>query len=417
MGKETKCRLCKGSKLEMFLDMGFTPPSDSFLTEDQLDQPEEYYPLRVCLCNDCGHMQLDYTASGEVLYCRNYPYDNSTSASFRQHFIDMSSHICSKFSLKPDSLVVDVGSNVGVLLSGFKEHGVRVLGVDPAENLAEKANRRGIETIAKFFDSRLAGKIISEKGRASIITATNVFAHIPNIHEFAESVFNLLQEDGVFVFEVPYALIMIRDMLYDTIYHEHLGYISVKPIVPFFEKFNLTVFDIEMVETHGGSLRVFVCKKGTRAVSQKVKDHIKKEEDFGLHSMQTLKKFADDVKKHRSELISLFYKLKSEGRKIVGVGAPAKGNTLLNYCRIDTDVLDYITERAETKIGLYTPGTHIPIFPDEKLLQDKPDYALLLSWNLAPEIMRNLADFTKQGGKFIIPIPQPRIVKNEPQEK
>lgn len=410
MGKETKCRFCRSTELEQFLDLGFTPPSDSFLTKRQLDEPESYFPLRVCICKNCGHMQLDYTVPGDILYCRNYPYDNSTSKSFRNHFIEMSRHVCSKFNLKHGSLVIDVGSNVGVLLSGFKEQGMKVLGVDPASNLAQKANKRGIETIPKFFNSGLANEILKEKGKASVITATNVFAHVPEIGDFVESIKLLLEDEGVFIFEVPYSLILIQDMLYDTIYHEHLGYISVKPIVPFFKRHGMDVFDIEMVQTHGGSLRVFAGKEGKRKISAVVKEYVEKEEKAKLHSIETLRKFALGVKKHRQELMSMLNDIKRQGKGIVGVGAPAKGNTLLNYCKIDNDILDYITERAETKIGLYTPGTHIHIVPDQKLMEDKPDYALLLSWNLADEIIKNLGDYKKQGGKFIIPMPHPRVV-------
>ena len=409
MSIENQCRFCKSKELEFFLDLGFTPPSDGFLTKGQLEEPEIYFPLKLCLCMECGHIQLNYTVPGNILYCRNYPYDNSTSESFRRHFMDMSRHICNKFGFKK-GLAVDIGSNVGVLLSGFKEMGMAVLGIDPASNLAEKANKRGVETIPKFFNSQLAKEIAGKRGKASVITATNVFAHIPNIDDFVEGVKLFLDENGVFVFEVPYVLTLIENMFYDTIYHEHLGYISVKPIISFFKKFGMEIFDIEMVNTHGGSLRVFVGMAGKHGISPVIADYAKKEELAKLHTMERLKKFADDVKKHRQELMVLLLDLKTKGNKIVGVGAPAKGNTLLNYCKIDKDIIDYLTERAETKIGLYTPGTHIPIYPDDRLKEDKVDYALLLSWNLATEIMKNLDWFAKKGGKFIIPMPHPKII-------
>lgn len=394
----------------MFLDLGFAPPSDEFLKKEELNEPETYYPLQAYLCKDCGHMQLGYTVPGEVLYCRNYPYDNSTSMTFRKHFSAMGKHAAEKLKLPKGSLVIDIGSNVGLLLSGFKDAGMNVLGVDPAENIAKKAIKRGIETIPKFFNFNLAREIAKERGKASLITATNVFAHIPDLKDFMEAIGILLDESGVFIFEVPYAKILIENMLYDTVYHEHLGYISVKPIVPFFKKFSMEIFDIELVDTHGGSLRVFVGRKGRREISSTIQWYISEEEKMKLHSLDTLKKFAKDVKSHRAELILMLSNIKKQGRSIAGVGAPAKGNTLLNYCKIDKDIIDYITERAETKIGLYTPGTHIPIYSDDKLIEDKPDYALLLSWNLANEIMKNLEDYRKQGGKFIIPMPSPRIV-------
>jgi len=404
------CRLCKSEKLEMFLDLGFTPPSDSFLTKSELNKPETYYPLKVYICNDCGYIQLGYNVPGEILFCRNYPYDNSTSASFRRHFFDMSKKVSERFKLDQNSLVVDIGSNVGILLCAFKELGMKVLGIDPARNIASKAIEKGFETIPEFFSSELAKKIVKEKGKASIITATNVFVHIPDLDDFMKGIKILLDEGGVFVFEVQYAAILIKNLLYDMIYHEHLGYMSVKPIIPFIKKFDMEVFDIELVDTHGGSLRVYVGKKGKWDISSHIQDFIEREDKMKLYSLSTLKKFAEDVKKHRNNLVLLLLELKKQGKSIVGIGAPAKGNTLLNYCKIDTDILDCITENAETKIGLYTPGTHIPIHPDSKLIEDKPDYGLLLSWNLANEIMKNLDSFKKQGGKFIIPMPHPRIV-------
>ena len=255
------CRLCKSEKLEMFLDLGFTPPSDSFLTKEELNKPEKYYPLQACICKDCGYMQLGYTVPGEVLYCRNYPYDNSTSTSFRKHFFDMSKKVTERFELAPKSLVIDIGSNVGILLSRFKELGMDALGIDPAKNLAHKAIEKGFETIPEFFNSKLAGQIVKEKGKASIITATNVFVHIPDLDDFMEGIDILLDEKGVFIFEVQYAAILIEKLLYDMIYHEHLGYMSVKPVVPFIKRFNMEVFDVELVDTHGGSLRVYIGKK------------------------------------------------------------------------------------------------------------------------------------------------------------
>jgi len=406
-----KCRLCKSEKLDMFLDLGFAPPSDSFLEKYELKKSETYYPLEVYLCEDCGYMQLGYLVPGDVLFCRNYPYDNSTSTSFRKHFFDMSKKFTEQFKLNQNSLAVDIGSNVGILLAGFKEQGLKVLGVDPAKNMADKAIERGLETIPDFFSSELAKKIVNEKGNASVITATNVFVHIPDLDDFMEGIKILMGEKGVFIFEVQYAAVLVENLLYDMIYHEHLGYMSVKPLIPFIKKFDMEVFDVELVSTHGGSLRVYIGKKGKYEILPSIKEFIDKEDKMKLHSLVTLKKFAEDVKKNRNELVSLLIDLKKQGKSIAGIGAPAKGNTLLNYCKIDSDILGYITENAETKIGLYTPGTHIPIHSDEKLMQDTPDYGLLLSWNLANEIMKNLDDFKKQGGKFIIPMPYPRIIE------
>ena len=406
-----ECRMCKSKELELFLDLEFHPPSDAFLAKEELEKPETYYPLTVYMCGNCGLMQLGYVVPANVLYDKSYPYESSMTSTGRSHFFEMSREICTKFELEKGSLVVDVGSNVGVLLSGFKQHGMKVLGVDPAPTIAKIANDNGIETWPEFFNYNIARKIAKEKGRASVITATNVFAHIDNLDDFMKAVGHLLDEDGILVIEAPYFADLVENLEYDTIYHEHLGYMSVKPLTLFFPRFGMEVFDIKKFDIHGGSLRVFAGRKGKRAISENVGKFLKLEEEKQLYSIKRLKKFANDVKNHRNELLDMLYGLKKEGKSIVGVSAPAKGNTLLNYCRIGTNVLDYLTEKSKIKAGLYSPGMHIPVVPDEQLLKDKPDYALLLAWNFADEIMKNLKEFKSAGGKFIIPIPKPRIVE------
>ena len=405
------CRMCKSSKIEKFLDLGFTPPSDGFLAAEQLERPETHYPLDVCICHDCGLVQLGYVVSPEILFRTDYPYESSTTRSGREHFLDMSRYICKRFGLRPNSLVIDVGSNVGVLLLGFKEQGMSVLGIDPATNIAEIANRKGIETWPEFFNTEIAEKVVKKKGKASVITGTNVFAHIHDLHDVARAVDMILRDDGIFVIEAPYLVDTLNNLEYDTIYHEHLSYISVRPLVSFFKKFNMDVFDVLRVKIHGGSIRVFVCRKGMQKISDNVGKLLNLEETEKVYSMERLKRFAQDVKKQKEDLLYLLADLKKSGKRIVGVSAPAKGNTLLNYCKIDAVTLDYLTEKAEVKIGRFSPGMHIPVVPDKKLLEDKPDYALLLAWNFADEIIRNLDEYRKAGGKFIIPIPSPRIVQ------
>lgn len=407
------CRMCKSKELELFLDLEFHPPSDAFLTQEDLEKPETYYPLTVYLCKHCGLIQLGYVVPAEVLYDKNYLYESSMTSTGRGHFFDMSREICMTVGLAKGSLVVDVGSNVGVLLSGFKQQGMKVLGIDPAPTIAKIANENQIETWPEFFNDQIAMKIVKEKGKASVITATNVFAHIDNLDDFMKAVDHLLTEDGILVIEAPYVVDLIENLEYDTIYHEHLGYLSVKPLTLFFPRFGMDVFDIKKFPIHGGSLRVFAGRKGKRKISENVETFLALEEEKQLYSLQRLKEFADAVKNHRNELLDLLSQLKKEGKRIVGVSAPAKGNTLLNYCRIGNNLLDYLTEKSRIKVGLYSPGMHIPVVPDEQLLKDQPDYALLLAWNFAEEIMKNLKEFKNAGGKFIIPIPQPRIVSDQ----
>lgn len=406
----THCRMCDSGNLEVFLNLGHTPPSDRFLFSDELHAAEVHYPLRVMVCHDCGFIQLQHVVPPEILYRINYPYEMSITKSGSEHFIEMAKNICQEFSIPQGSFVIDVGSNVGVLLSGFKSQGMRVLGVDPAENIAKIAQENGIETLPEFFGAKVAPEIVKQKGRASVITATNVFAHIGDLKDFVSALDVVLGEKGIFVFEAPYVLNLVNCLQYDTIYHEHLGYISVKPVAAFFKRQGMDVFKVEQHPIHGGSLRVFIARKGTREVQTSVNEFIQNEEKSRLYSSELLHSFAMRVAKHRQDLVALLMDLKKQGKRIVGVSAPAKGNTLLNYCKIGTQYLDYLTEKSKLKVGLYSPGMHIPIKPDEVLLEDKPDYALLLAWNFADEIMNNLKSFRENGGKFIIPVPEPRIV-------
>jgi SAM-dependent methyltransferase len=392
------------------LDLGFTPPADQFRRKDQLREPDVYYPLDVYVCDDCGLVQLGYVVSPEVLYRQDYPYESSTTQTGHRHWSHFAKSVVDRFKLSQDDLAVDIGSNVGVLLGELKKNGVRVQGVDPAANIVMIAHERGIDTICDFFNLETAEQIIREKGHASVITATNVFAHVNDLDSFMKEVRLLLNEKGVFIFEAPYFVNLLKANEYDTIYHEHLSYLSVKPLIPFFNKFDMEVFDIEQVDIHGGSFRVFVGMKSTRPVSDQVGKLLNSEREQGIYTQAVLDRFADAVKKNKRDLVWLLQSLKHDGKRIVGVSAPAKGMTLLNYCGIDRQILDFVTEKSSLKIGRYTPGAHIPVMPDSALLEYKPDYALLLAWNFADEIMKNLHEYRKNGGKFIVPIPTPTIV-------
>ncbi len=404
------CRLCKGKNLQKFLDLGPQPPSDAFLTKEELKEEESRYPLDVYLCLACGQVQLGYVVPPEVLYCKGYPYESSTTRTGREHFYEMAEGIVERFRLGRNDLVVDLGSNVGVLLGGFKAQGTRVLGVDPAAKMAEIANASGIETVTDFFTAALARKIVVKHGPAKAMTATNVFAHIDDLDDTMEGVLTLLAEDGVLVIEAPHFVQLVRNTEYDTIYHEHLSYLSAKPLTHFFGRFGMEIFDAEAINIHGGSLRYFVARREKYPHSESVGKITNEEENEGIHGLPRLRDFAAAVLGQKRLLMELLGKLKKEGRRIAGLSAPAKGNTLLNYCGVTPTILDYITEKAQMKVGLFTPGTHIPVYGDDRLLTEQPDYALILAWNFADEIMKNLAEYKKRGGKFIIPIPRPRIV-------
>ena len=405
------CRMCQSKKMYKFLDLGFTPPADQFRRKDQLKEPDVYYPLDVYMCDYCGLAQIGFVVSPEVLYRNDYPYESSTTKTGHEHWGAFAQRVTQRLNLTENNLVVDIGSNVGVLLKAFKKQGTKVQGVDPAANIVMIAQKNGIDTICDFFNKETAEKIIAEKSHASVITATNVFAHVDNLYSFMENIKLLLDENGVFIFEAPYFANLIKNIEYDTIYHEHLSYFSMKPLVKFFAKFGMEVFDVDLVDIHGGSIRVYIGKKSQRPISEIINQLIKSEEEMKLFSHELLDEFAENVKKNKRELVWLLNSLKNNGNKIVGVSAPAKGMTLLNYCKIDTHLLDAVTEKSSLKIGRFTPGAHIPVVSDSYLTEEKPDYALLLAWNFAEEIIKNLDDFRKKGGKFIIPIPMPRIVE------
>jgi len=404
------CRMCQGKNLYRFLDLGFTPPADQFKRNDQLKEPEIYYPLDVHVCDDCGLAQLGHVVSPEVLYRNDYPYESSITKTGRKHWAGFAQSVVKCLGLKEKDLVVDIGSNVGVLLEEFKNQGVRIQGVDPAANIVMIAHDRGIDTVCDFFNKESVEKIIALKGNASVITGTNVFAHVDDLYSFMNNVQKLLNDKGVFIFEAPYLVNLFKNIEYDTIYHEHLSYLSVKPLIKFFGKFGMAIFDIEQVDIHGGSFRVYVGKKSQYPVAPVVDQLLKKEEEAGIYTHKYLDDFAVKVSENKKALVWMLQSLKHEGKRIAGVSAPAKGMTLLNYCGIGRDVLDFVTEKSTLKIGRVTPGTHIPVVPDSWLIEKKPDYALLLAWNFADEIMKNLQAFKDNGGKFIIPVPMPKVI-------
>jgi len=401
--KIKNCRMCESEKLYEFLDLGFHPPSDKILSKEDLLGPEVHFPLKVLQCENCGLTQLSYAVNPDLLYGYQYKYESSMTQTGRDHFFSMANSIISKFNLENNSLIVDIGSNVGILLESFKEKGMNVLGIDPAPEIVEIANKRGIETWKSLMNSLIAEKIIAEKGKAKIITGTNVFAHIHDKDELMKAVNICLDEKGIFIVEAPYLVDLIENLEYDTIYLEHLEYLSVKPLVKFFEKHDMDLFDVERYNIHGRSIRFFVCRKGGKPISKNVERLIELEDIKGIYRKEILDDFRERVQKHAIVLINLLRDLKKEGKKIIGISAPAKGNTILNYCKIGPDLIDCITEKSVIKREHYTPGMHIPIIGEDEFL-GKADYGIILAWNFANEIIKNNKRFSDKGGNFIIPI-------------
>ncbi len=391
-----------------FLSLGPTPLANSFLKENQLNSPEAVYPLDVYFCKHCELVQLVDVVPPEILF-KNYIYVSGTSNTMRSHFTGLAGEVFGKSKLSVDSLVVDIGSNDGTLLKSFRAFKVKTLGVEPASNLAKLAEDEGIETVNDFFNEKTALEIMQNKGKANAVMATNVFAHIQNLDEFLRGIDILLDDGGVFVIEIPYLLDLLEKMLFDTIYHEHLSYFAVSPLVTLFKRFDMEMFDVKRISVHGGSIRVYV-RKSPSSSSESVAKLVQLERHLHLDSLPTYLSFATEVARIRAKLVRLLKHIKAKRKRIAGYGAPAKGNTLLNYCRLGTDTLDYIVDENPYKQGLYTPGMRIPVFPTKKIGDDRPDYVLLLAWNYSDEILQREQKYRERGGKFILPIPDPQIV-------
>lgn len=402
--------MCKGKNLKKIISLSATPPANSFLAKGDLKKKELFFPLQVNFCLDCGQLQLTHVVSPELLF-RNYVYVSSTSPVFVNHFEEYAKDLITRFKLDRKSLAIDVGSNDGILLKPLKKFGVKVLGVDPAVDIAKKATKEGIQTLPHFLDIELAKKIVNKFGQVDIVTANNAFAHINNLDEIVKSVKILIKDNGVFVIEFPYLIDFLEKNLFDTIYHEHLSYLSIRPLVTLFKRFDMEIFDAKKVSSHGGSLRVYIKRIGASyKVKKTVQDFINKEAQMGLNKINTYLEFAKKIQENKTKLNILLKKIKFWGKTIVGYGAPAKGNTLLNYYKIGPKTLDYIIDDSKYKQGLYTPGTHIPVVPFSKLIETKPDYIFILAWNFANPLMEKLAAFKKDGSHFIIPVPEANII-------
>lgn len=402
------CRACNSKKLLLFLQLGPTPAPNGFLKSFHRHKAEKFYPLDVAFCEDCGLVQLAHVVSPKIMF-RNYVYIPSTSETMRNHFASLAKQAVKIANVKAGDMIVDIGSNDGTLLKSFQMLGMKILGVDPAENLVKKANKEGVNTVCALFTKEVATQIKKDYGQAKIITATNVIAHIHDLHDFFEGIKVLLTDDGFLIAEFPYLVDLIDKVEFDTIYQEHLSYFSITPFEKLLKHHGLHLIDVQRLPIHGGSVRVFVSKKPQK-VSDRVKKIIQLEKNKGMLSAQTYLKFRRKVDRVRHELVQLLWKLRLDNKQIVGYGASAKGNIILNYCRIGPETLDYIVDSIPYKQGKFTPGMHIPIFPESRLLKDKPAYTLLLAWNFADEIIKKQTEYRKRGGKFILAIPKLKIV-------
>lgn len=408
----TACRVCKGTNLEKVLSLGSTPPANAFLRKEELQSPEHSFPLDILFCQDCSFVELGHVVSPDLLF-RNYVYVSSTSNVFVAHFQSFAEEMIQRFHIRPTSLVVDIGSNDGILLRPYMQKGIHVMGVDPAVKIAEMATANGIETRPDYFSPAIAEDIKRTKGEAQLITATSVFPHINDLDQVVEGVKVLLAPDGVFVIEAYYLMDLIEKNLFDTIYHEHLSYFTVKTLRRLCDRLGMELFDVSKTDTHGGSLRAFIQRQGgPHPMSETVAQFIQEEEAKQMDKKETFISFQEKITQNKRELTDLLRGLKAAGKKIVGYGAPAKGNTLLNYFAIGPDVIDYIVDDSSWKQDLFTPGMHIPVVPFDHLKENPPDYILILAWNFADAIIKRCSDFVH----FIVPVPFARVVNRIVEE-
>ena len=407
---ETACRSCGASRLHDILSLGATPLANALLRTDDLARPERRIPLTLCLCEECALVQLRETVDPAVLFS-DYPYFSSFSDTMLAHARAIVERTIDAERLGENALVMEIASNDGYLLQYYKERGIRVLGIEPATNIAEVAVRdRGVPTRVSFFSADLASTLRAEGLRAAVVHANNVFAHVPDTNGFMRGLATVLADDGVAIVEAPYVKTMLDHREFDTIYHEHVFYFSLTAVDRLARRHGLLVADVEQLAIHGGSLRFFLRLAGAATPSARVEELLQEEQRWGVDDRATYDAFGDDVKALRESLRTLLTDLKARGRRLAAYGASAKGSTLLNYFGIGRDLLDFVVDRSTVKQGRYTPGTHLLIRPVDALSQDRPDYVLLLTWNFKDEILSQQESYRRAGGKFIIPIPEPTVV-------
>jgi SAM-dependent methyltransferase len=406
--ENARCRTCSHKGLDVFLDLGVTPLADRFLRKEQLVQPEPKYPLEVAFCSNCSLVQILETVDPNELFCDNYPYFSSFSPALLNHSRKNVLELIQSRKLNAASFVVELASNDGYLLKNYVENRIPVLGIDPAEGPAKTAEANGVPTLCDFFTTDLADKLNAEGKAADVIHANNVLAHVADTNGFVEGISTLLKDSGVAVIEFPYLKDLIDHVEFDTIYHEHLCYFSATAADKLMRNHNLFLNEVKRLPIHGGSLRLFVEKREN--VGQSVKSLLDLERKAGIDKLSYYNGFAERTANLKIKLLELLHGLRSDDKKIAGYGAAAKGSTLINYAGIGRDLIDFVVDRNTHKHDLYMPGQHIPICGTEKLLEYLPDYVLLLAWNFAEEIVSQQQEYCNRGGRFIIPVPEPRIL-------
>ena len=404
------CLFCHAPLRRTFVDLGMHPLCESYISEDKLNQMEPFYPLHVFVCEQCFLVQLhEYVTPAEIF--TEYAYFSSYADSWVQHAKRYTDMIVERLKLTAESFVVELASNDGYLLQHFVAKGIPVLGVEPAANVAEAARKKNIPTLVKFFGRQTANELVAERGRADLVLGNNVLAQVPDINDFVAGIKVLVAPRGIVTIEFPYLMKLMEENQFDTIYHEHFFYFSLMAAERIFAAHGLTLFDVEELPTHGGSLRIYGghAEENHLSMTERYVDLMRREKAAGIDRLDTYALFAEKVKETKRKLLAFLIEAKRKGKAIAGYGAPGKGNTLLNYCGVRGDFLDYTVDRNRYKQGKFLPGTHIPIYPPEKIRETKPDYVLILPWNFKDEIMEQVGYIREWGGQFVVPIPEVRV--------
>lgn len=406
-----ECRFCKEPLLQSFIDLGMSPLSNAFIEPENLNCKETFYPLHTYVCSRCFLVQLEEFESPEGIF-GDYVYFSSYSDSWLKHCEHYVESVVNRFNLGKQSQIIELASNDGYLLQYFKQRKMKILGIEPARNVAEVAKKKGIPTLAEFFGISLAQKLVSDNIKADLLIGNNVLAHVPDINDFIEGMKLILKSNGIITMEFPHLLKLIEGNQFDTIYHEHFSYFSFNTVLKIFKAHDLKVFSVDEISTHGGSLRIYACHESDRdkPIETKVNKLIDREKSAGICNPEAYTTFSQKICETKFDIVDVLIKKKKKGCSIAGYGAPAKGNTLLNFCGIRTDFLDYTVDRSPHKQNMYLPGTHIPVYHPDKIKETKPDYVFILPWNLKDEIIDQLSYIRQWGGKFIIPIPKVEVV-------
>jgi len=407
-----RCRLCDAPLQETFCDLGMSPLSNAYIKPEHLQNAETFYPLQTFVCTACWLVQLPEHEAPKHIFAEDYAYFSSYSESWLAHSKAYTEMMTRRFHYGPQSQVMEIASNDGYLLQYFKAQGVPVLGIEPAENCAAAARAKGIESLVTFFGTDTARKLAVQGRRADLLLGNNVLAHVPDINDFVAGMKVVLKPDGVVTMEFPHLLRLIEGCQFDTIYHEHYSYLSLLAVERLFTRHGLVLFDVEELTTHGGSLRIFArhAEDSSKPVGKAVGELRKVESAAGLDRVDTYRTFAERVKEVKFQLLDFLIRSKRDGKRVWGYGAPAKGNTLLNYCGIRGDLLEATVDVSPHKQGRYLPGTHIPIYAPARIAEAKPDYLLILPWNLRDEIVRQMAHIRGWGGRFVVPIPRLQVL-------